>query len=219
MHFPLNCYAYGTDFVNYVNSGARKCNIKDYKEPISDIEHKSDFKQYSKITKDSRIIEALKVMENSPAKFAYNKIFGNNPTKENIKVIFKDLEALNPQYKTHEALGWKKGNQLYIYINPKHATAPKEALCTLIAGRAIHDDEKDSINEEVESLMIEAMTWDYFVDKNPELENEKGTLVKRENYIRKIFLSGNKTDKYIRKVVKTNPSYKNLPETSPGFED
>lgn len=181
---------------------------------------KADKKQYSEITKDSQIIEVLEIMKNSPAKFAYEKILGNNQSKKPIKLIFKDLSTLNPQYKNYDALGWKRGRQLYIYINPKNTKASKEALCALIAGRALHDDEIDSINEEVECMMIEAMTWDYFIDKNPALEKEQSNLVeKRENIIRKYFIQGNKTDKYIRRIVKNNPSYQGLPETSPGFEN
>lgn len=181
---------------------------------------KTDKNQYSEITKDSQIIETLEIMKDSPAKFAYEKILGNNQSGKPIKLIFKDLSTLNPQYKNYDAVGWKRGRQLYIYINPKHVKAPKEALSALVAGRALHDDEINSINEEVESMMIEAMTWDYFVDKNPALENEQSNLVgKRENIIRKYFIQGNKTDKYIRRIVKTNSAYKGLPETSPGFEN
>lgn len=179
-----------------------------------------DKKQYSEITKDAKLIEVLKIMKNSPAEFAYDKILGKNQSKKVIKLSFKKLSMFGPAYKNCDALGWKIGNQLYIFIATKHAKASNEALSALIAGRSLHDDEVDSINEEVESMMIEAITWDYFVDKNPKLENEKSNLVKkRENSIRKDFISGNKTDKYIRKKVKNNPSYQDLPETSPGFED
>lgn len=180
---------------------------------------KADKNQYSEITKDSQIIEVLEIMKNSPAKFAYEKILGNNQSRKVIRLEFKNLAKLSPQYKNCDALGWKRNHQLYIYINPKHTNAPKEALCALIAGRTLHDDEENSINEEVESMMIEAMTWDYFVGQNPLLENQKSDLVKRENAIRKCFIKGNKTDKYIRKIVKTNSVYQGLPETSPGFED
>lgn len=194
------------------------CSAKE--NTATDTISKADKKQYSEITNDSQIIETLEIMKDSPAKFAYEKILGNNQSKNVIRLEFKNLAKLSPQYKNCDALGWKRGRQLYIYINPKHVKAPKEALCALIAGRALHDDEINSINEEVESMMIEAMTWDYFVDKNPSLENEQSYLVgKRENIIRKYFLTGNKTDKYIRRIVKTNQAYKDLPETSPGFEN
>lgn len=181
---------------------------------------KTDKNQYSEITKDSQIIEVLEIMKNSPAKFAYEKILGNNQSRKVIKLSFKNLSMFCPAYKKYDALGWKDDDQLYIFIANKHTRASNEALCALIAGRALHDDEFDSTNEEVESMMIEAMTWDYFVDKNPELKNEKSNLVKkRENIIRKDFLLGNKTDKYIRRIVKTNQAYKDLPEKSPGFEN
>lgn len=194
------------------------CSAKE--NTVTDTISKADKEQYSEITKDFQIIEILEIMKNSPAKFAYEKILGNNQSKKPIKLIFKDLSALNPQYKNYDAVGWKRGIQLYIYINPKNTKASKEALCALIAGRALHDDETDSINENVECIMIEAMTWDYFVDKNPALENEQSDLVvKRENILRKYFILGNKTDKYIRIIVKKNPIYQGLPETSPGFED
>lgn len=199
----------------FINGAAYPANEKTAVVSIT----KADKKQYSKITKNPRLIEMLLIMKDSPAKFAYEKILGNNKSEKPIKLMFRDLTEISDKYKDYDAVGWKRGRRIYIYINSKHVNAPKEALCALITARTINDDEFDSINEEVECWMLEGMVWDYFVEKTPELENVQGDLVKRENTIRKIYLRGNKTDKYIRKMVKSNPGYSDFPETSPGFEN
>lgn len=185
--------------------------------PISNTNTKPSVIDYSKISKDTNIIEALKIMENSPANLSYKKIMGDNPTKKSFKIKFTDLGTYNAKYKDYDAMGWKKGSRLYIYVNPKHIAAPKEALCGLIASIAIHEDEYDSINEQVEAWMIEAKVWDYFIEQNPNLENYKNDLVIRESVIRKAYIRGDKTDKYVRKIVEKNSGYSHLPQTSPGF--
>lgn len=185
--------------------------------PIPNTSTKPSVVDYSKISKDTKIIEALKIMEDSPANLSYKKIMGDNPTKKLFKIKFTDLSAFNAKYKDYDALGWKKGSRLYIYVNPKHTTAPKEALCALIASIALHEDEYDSINEQVEAWMTEAKVWNYFLEQNPNLENYKNDLVTRENVIRKAYIRGGKTDKYVRKIVEQNSGYSHLPQTSPGF--
>lgn len=185
--------------------------------PVPSKNIKSYSVDYSKNSKNTKIIESLKIMENSPANLSYNKIMGNNPTRKNIKIIFKDLTIFNYKYKDFDGLGWERGKRLYIYLSPKNNDAPKESLCALISGIAIHDDKYDSINEEITAMMVEASTWDYFVEKKPELQYFNHPLVNRENAIRKVYLEGNKTDKCIRKVVESNYYYKTLQKTSPGF--
>ena len=65
---------------------------------------------------------------------------------------------------------------------------------------------------------MEAAVWTQLSDENPKLMEISHPLVTRENVIKKLFLKGNYTNKYIRKFVITNKGYQNLPERSPGFE-
>ena len=113
----------------------------------------------------------------------------------------------------------QKKNRLYIYINEKHRNSPPEALAALLAHEAIHQDEFASLNEETYAWTMEVAVWIKLTEKNPDVINDVSSLVSRENMLKKLFVKGNYTDKYIKKAVYTNPGYKNLPTRSPGFED
>ena len=66
---------------------------------------------------------------------------------------------------------------------------------------------------------MEAAVWYEIRKLYPESNEEIHPLVVRENTLRKLFIRGNYSDKYIKKTVYSNEGYKNLPSTSPGFED
>ena len=51
------------------------------------------------------------------------------------------------------------------------------------------------------------------------INDEIHPLVVRENMLKKLFERGGYSNKYIKKTVMSNEGYKNLPSTSPGFED
>lgn len=136
--------------------------------------------EYDKVTDNPKIIKALELMKESPAKESYEIIMGKNPTNKAVKIEFWD--KFSEKYKQYFALGVLKKNQLFIYINSKHEDAPPEALCALIAGRAFNYDVENSINEEVYSATMEAVVWDYFLRKNPSLgKDTSNLLVEREN--------------------------------------
>lgn len=175
-------------------------------------------KLYDKCTYDTNVVEALELLRTTSGEFSRKAILGNNLTKKPIKIEFKDLSAINPVYANFDALGWKKRGKLYIYINEKHKDAPKEALAALLAHEALHQDELNSLNEEIYAWTMEAAVWTQLSDENPKLMEISHPLVTRENVIKKLFLKGNYTNKYIRKFVITNKGYQNLPERSPGFE-
>ena len=118
-----------------------------------------------------------------------------------------------------DALGWKYKDKLYIFINIKHQDAPKEALASVLSHEALHQDELNSINEETYCWTLEAAVWNNFTEQNPSLEEISHPLVMRENTIKRLFIKGNYTDKYIRKSVMSNAGYQTLPSRSPGFED
>jgi hypothetical protein len=175
--------------------------------------------KYSKVTKDPNIVQALEALKGTPGEYSQKAILGDNLTFKPITIEYKNLSEIDPVYGGFDALGWKKKNRLYIYLNPKHRDAPKEALCALLAHEALHQDELNSINEETYAWTLEAAVWTMLVDNNPRLENISHPLVERENTIRQLFIKGDYTDRYIRKSILSNSAYQNLPSRSPGFED
>lgn len=176
-------------------------------------------KEYSRVTKEQNIMEALEMLKGTPGNFSREAILGNNLSGKPVKIEYKNLYEINEIYTNFDALGWKKGNKLYIYINPKHQDAPKEALAALLAHEALHQDELNSINEETYAWTLEAAVWTYLTEDNPAIENISHPLIQRENLLKQLFVRGDYTDTYIRKSILTNPGYQNLPSRSPGFED
>ncbi len=177
-------------------------------------------KKYKKVTKDGAVMQAMEMMEKlNIAKYSYNALMGNNLTEKPFKIEFKNISEINPEYASFDALGWKKKNTLYIYINEKHRNAPPEAIAALLSHEAIHQDEFASLNEETYAWTLEAAVWMKLTENNPSAENAASSLVTRENMLKKLFIKGDYTNKYIKKAVYTNPGYKKLPTRSPGFED
>lgn len=176
-------------------------------------------KVYRGVSKEDKIIGALEVMKGGISDYSRRAILGENLTGKPVKIQFRNLAELNEAYADFDALGWKNKNRLYIYINEKHKDAPKEALAAVLSHEAIHQDELNSINEETYCWTLEAAVWTSLTEKNPTLEKINHPLVERENTIKRMFIKGNYTDKYIRKSVLSNAGYQTLPSRSPGFED
>ena len=173
---------------------------------------------YRKISDDQIFYVALDMMKDTSAEFSRKAILGYNLTQKPIKIEFKDLAELNESYKSYDAVGWKKKNRLYIYINPKHRLAPPAALAALLAHEALHQDEYNSLSEETYAWTMEANVWCEMLKRFPESNNLESPLVMRENVLKQLLEKGNFTNKYIKKTVYANEGYKNLPLTSPGFE-
>ena len=177
------------------------------------------YKKYKKVTEDINLIKAIEMLDRTTGSYSKKAILGENLTEKPIKVEFLNLSTINPIYMNFDALGWKKKKELYIYINEKHKDAPIEALSAILAHEAIHQDEHNSLNEETYAWTLEAAVWTQLTDDNPELEKISHPLVERENVIKKLFVRGDYTSKYIHKFVVTNKGYQNLPERSYGFEE
>ena len=175
-------------------------------------------KEYRKISSDEVILVALDMMKNTTADFSRRALIGYNLTDKPVKVQFKDLSQIKEDYQNFDALGWKKKNQLYIFINPRHADAPPAALAALLAHEALHQDEYNSLAEETYAWTMEAAVWSELLEIYPEQNNRQHPLLQRENTLRQLFKKGGYTDRYIRKTVYANKGYQNLPQTSPGFE-
>ena len=69
--------------------------------------------------------------------FSRNAILGNNLSGKPVKIEFRDLGQINQEYATFDALGWKKGKNLYIYINNKHKKCPCRSSSSTSCTRSI----------------------------------------------------------------------------------
>ncbi len=188
-------------------------------ENITEDELKALFEEYKKVTSEVRILLALNAMKESVGNFSRLAILGNNLSEYPIKIEFKRLADMGAQYADFDALGTKKKEKLYIYVNEKHKDAPPIALAALLAHEALHQDEFNSINEETYAWTMEAAVWTQLSEDYPKQAQINHPLVIREDMLKKLFIKGNYTDKYIRKTVSSNPGYGSLPSRSPGFED
>lgn len=173
---------------------------------------------YKKNTSNQLFFVAIDMLKNTTGEFSRNAILGDNLTGKPIKIEFKDLSEINPSYSSFDAVGWKRKETLYIYINPKHKNAPPAALAALLSHEALHQDEYNSLSEETYAWTMEATVWYELLQKYPELADVNEPLVKRENILKQLFEKGNYTNKYIKKNVYANQGYKGLPISSPGFE-
>ena len=174
---------------------------------------------YKSTGKEQVIYVALDMLRGTNGEFSRNAILGNNLSGRPVKIEFRDLSTINPDYASFDALGWKKNKQLFIYINPRHKDAPPGALAALLSHEALHQDEFNSLAEETYAWTMEAAVWYEIVKLYPESNDEIHPLVDRENKLKKLFERGNYSDKYIKKTVMSNEGYKDLPSTSPGFEE
>ena len=174
--------------------------------------------EYRKVSEEQLFHVALDMLKETSGDFSRKAILGYNLTQKPVKIEFKDLSELNEAYKSYDAVGWKKKNRLYIYINPKHEYAPPGALAALLAHEALHQDEYNSLSEETYAWTMEANVWCEMLKRFPESNNLDSPLVMRENILKQLLEKGNFTNKYIKKTVYANDGYKNLPLTSPGFE-
>ena len=175
-------------------------------------------KEYRKVTKDENIAVAIDMMKDTNADFSRSALLGYNLTKKPVKIMFKDLSKIDEKYASFDALGWKKGTRLYIYINESHYDAPPAAIAALLSHEALHQDEYNSLAEETYAWTMEAAVWCEMTELYPEETKISHPLVTREETLKKLFIKGRYSDKYIKKSVHSNRGYQDLPQTSPGFE-
>ena len=174
---------------------------------------------YKNVGKDEVFYVALDMLKDTEGMFSRNAILGNNLSGKPVKIEFRDLGQINENYATFDALGWKKGKNLFIYISNRHKDAPAGALAALLAHEALHQDEFNSLAEETYAWTMEAFVWNDILKIYPESNIENNALVKRENTLKKLLEKGGYSNKYIKKAVLQNEGYKNLPSYSPGFDN
>ena len=175
--------------------------------------------EYKEISNEQLFHVALDMLKDTSGEFSRKALLGYNITQKPVKVMFKDLTEINEAYSSFDAVGWKKRGRLYVYINPKHEYAPPGALAALLAHEALHQDEYNSLSEETYAWTMEAIVWNEILKRYPESNNLESALVTRENILKQLLEKGNHTNKYIKKTVYANDGYKNLPLTSPGFNN
>ncbi|MBP7212551.1 hypothetical protein KBA27_06920 [bacterium] len=173
---------------------------------------------YSVVGKNEVFYVALDMLKDTCGDFSRRAILGNNLTGKPVRIEFKDLSSISKNYSNFDALGWKRKGHLYIYINQKHTNAPAIALSALLAHEALHQDELNSLSEETYAWTMEAAVWCQLLDLYPHYSIPVQALVQRENTLKTLFKKGNYTNRYIKKTVYSNSGYRNLPETSPGFD-
>ena len=218
---PFKAYANDSKISDAVNIRHTMATFDNYSENnISDGAYRHKSNEYSEVTDDPNVMKALDLMVGTIGESSRASILGNNQSGKAMKIVFKDLTEISPQYKDFDALGWKVHGQLYIYINNKHKNAPAEAIGSLLSHEALHDDNFNSLNEETYAWTMESAVWLQMKKRNSNLNNlNQYPLVSRENSLGAMFRRKNYTDKDIRQEVENNPGYSDLPKRSPGFED
>jgi hypothetical protein len=203
-------YALGSKIIIVPRNAPKKYTV-DYVQQLMPL--------YKKVSKEPVVCIALDMLQGTTGEFSREAILGNNLSLKPVKIEFKDLGAINANYKDFDALGWKKGKDLYIFINPRHQDAPPGALAALLSHEALHQDEYNSLAEETYAWTMEADVWTEILKLYPESDEKMHPLVNREDTLRTLFIKGGYTNRYIKKTVMSNEGYKNLPSTSPGFDD
>ncbi|WP_373530966.1 hypothetical protein [Vampirovibrio sp.] len=167
---------------------------------------------FLRCTRENAIMQAFYLMKESQGERSLRRI-----VHKPVRVVFKNMAEINKSLRNYDALSWmsSQGEQV-IFVNAKHRSAPPEALAALISHEAMHDDELNSLNEEVESWRFEAAVWMELKAKNPTLAKIPegiNALVDRENRLEQETRQGT-----LEQFVRSSPGYKDLPEDSPGFE-
>jgi len=142
---------------------------------------------YKPTGKNEVIYVALDMLKGTNGEFSRNAILGNNLSGRPVKIEFRDLGTINPDYEKFDALGWKRNKQLFIFINQRHKDAPPGALAALLSHEALHQDEFNSLAEETYAWTMEASVWYEIVKLYPESNDELHPLVVRENMLKKLF--------------------------------
>lgn len=173
--------------------------------------------EYKNVSNDSSICVALDLLKGTNGDYSRRVIIGENPTNKPIKIAFKNLSSINPALENVNALGMRKGSQIYIYINYQHKDAPVIAIAAILAHEALHQDKFNSLSEETYAWTTEAIVWGELVEQYPQYNNNLHPLTSREKTLALLYKKGGETSKYIKQIVYSSPSYQNLPEASPGF--
>lgn len=164
---------------------------------------------YSINTKQPVLTEALNRLEAMNNTKVLNVIQGQNSTNKPIKIMFRDLAAMG--YGTCEAVTAKTADgRLVILISSNYKTAPVEAIACLIAHESVHHENTKTYEEEVRAWTTEVQTWVAFTQVNPSLKSSDSKLVKRLNYLSKLYIKDGNQMTTIANIIANNPAYSSL---------
>lgn len=164
---------------------------------------------YTANTKQPVLTEALNRLEAMNNRKVLNVIQGQNSTNQPIKIMFRDLVALG--YGTCEAVTAKSADgRLVILISSNYKTAPVEAIACLIAHESVHHENSKTYDEEVRAWTTEVQTWVAFTNANPSLKASDSKLVKRLNYLSKLYKNDGNQSTTIASLIANNPAYATL---------
>ena len=177
---------------------------------ISNIASASDF---SANTKNPVLTDALNKLEAMNKRQVISVIQGNNSTGKPIKLMFRDMAALG--YGTCEAVTAKASDgRLVILISSNYKTAPVEAIACLIAHESVHHENTKTYEEEVRAWTMEVQTWVAFTNVNPSLKQNDSKLVKRLNYLSKLYAKDGNQNTSIANLIANQPAYASLKRAS-----
>lgn len=163
---------------------------------------------YEKITSNAKISAAISALETVDRNDVIAILSGRNSTGRPIRVMFRNL-AIYGCTQCEAFTAKTRGGDLVIYINEEHKDAPVETLACLIAHESQHHTFTNTRAEELRAWVSETTTWNAFVRKNRSVAYLNHPLVKRENYISKLYVKQNGVDN-IRQLIAKNPVYANL---------
>ena len=164
---------------------------------------------YAAITSNAKIADSLRALESINAGDVLSILNGRNLTQKPIRVLFRELEMFGMG--NCEAVTMKtQGGGLIIYINKKHENAPSEAIACLIAHESQHHLQTNTQAEELRAWLKETSTWNAFVRRDPNLAYSNHALVKRQNYIDRMYVKDNGGADNIKKLIVNNPQYAGL---------
>lgn len=163
---------------------------------------------YANITANPKIAESLQCLKNIGSNDVLAILNGNNQDRVPIRVAFRELEVYGMGNCDAATMRNKSGN-IVIYINKKHENAPSEAIACLIAHESQHNALTGTKQEEIRAWLKEVSTWNTFVrnDRTVALSNDK--LVKRQNYIAKMYNNPSGTQA-VETFVASHPAYAGL---------
>ncbi len=173
---------------------------------VSNIAFASDF---TANTKQPVLTEALNRLEAMNNRKVLDVIQGKNSTGMPIKIMFRDMAAMG--YGTCEAVTAKTTEgKLVILISSNYKTAPVEAIACLIAHESVHHENTKTYEEEVRAWTMEVQTWVSFTQTNPSLKVSDSKLVKRLNYLSKLYAKDGNQNTSIASLIANQPAYASL---------
>ena len=173
---------------------------------VSNVAFAADF---TANTKQPALTAALNRLEAMNNRKVLDVIQGNNSTGKPIKIMFRNMSAMG--YGTCEAVTAKTADgRLVILISADYKTAPVEAIACLIAHESVHHENTKTYEEEVRAWTCEVQTWMAFTEVNPSLKVSDSKLVKRLNYLSKLYVKDGNQNTSIANLIANQPAYASL---------